>query len=110
MAAKISHLLLAFPVLFIAVFVADRLFRRHLRSQHPETWTSLRGSTRPWLRPMAKSLNFVRFLWTSKYKDLNDPSLNELAFWVKALSLVYSAVLFLLLVTAMTQIHLNLLP
>ncbi|HXU30468.1 MAG TPA: hypothetical protein VN851_07830 [Thermoanaerobaculia bacterium] len=98
-----SYSILAIPVLFVATFLVDRAFRRDLRNRHPETWASLRSSRPLSVRPMANSLGFQRYLWTSRYRDLDDPALNQMASWLKGLSVVYVVSFLLVLVVLMTH-------
>ncbi len=82
--------LMGYVVLLIVGLTTHHSLRSQLRRRHPEIWDSLQSTSRFWVRPMANSLRFQRFLWTSRYVDLGDQRLNRLAASLKMTWLLYS--------------------
>ncbi len=96
--------LLVVPLLFASTFLADRSFRRDLRTRHPMALAAL-DLARPNALRRTDSLRFQRFLWASEYRKLEDAELNRRAGWLKGLTVTYTASFLLVLIVLMTQVR-----
>jgi len=87
-----------FALVVIGFALHHRLFS-HLQSAHPEQYERLGSPTLFLNNNISNGLKTMRFLWSRRYRDLDDPKLTRVCRSVMVISVIYF-IIFSGLVTA----------